>query len=131
MKKTIVISAIALCFSLGSINAIPLSANQHEINFTKSNHVNAFCKAIAKGDYVTVKKLIDLGESVNKTSNGLTPVMYAARFNRVKILKLLIEKGANLKSKSAVGLTAKKYAELSNANDALAVLNKALTRKKK
>ena len=72
-----------------------------------------------KGDLETVSKLIDLGQDVNKKSNGLTPAMYAAKFNRVDILKLLLEKGAKLKIKSEKGMTAEQYAKLSNATDIL------------
>ena len=57
--------------------------------------------SIIKGDFETAKKLIDMGADINAKSNGLTPVMYAAKYNRTDILKLLIAKGANLKSKDS------------------------------
>ncbi|HMC00968.1 MAG TPA: ankyrin repeat domain-containing protein, partial [Flavobacteriaceae bacterium] len=71
----------------------------------------------------------DLGTDINDKSNGMTPAMYAAKFNRVEILELLIENGANLKARSDQGWTAKKYAELSNAKEAKTVIENALTKK--
>lgn len=129
MKKTIIISAIALCFSVVSVNANNaknLVEDQVMYSTQTTAKVSPFCVSIAKGDIETVKKLINLGEDVNKKSNGMTPLMYAARFNRTDILKLLISKGAKLKTKSDKGLTAVKYAKLSNAKEALAILENAL-----
>jgi len=127
MKKTFIISAIALCLCIVNVNAEPLTTNHNYLTTVSSVKVNAFCLSIAKGDYDTVKKLIDLGTDVNLRSNGMTPAMYAAKFNRVEILKLLIENGANLKAKSDKGWTAKKFAELSNAHEAKSVIENALT----
>jgi len=124
MKKTIVITAIALGFSIGTINAninsVESSSSTQLVKPT--SNVSPFCMSIVKGDIETVKKLIELGADVNQKSNGMTPAMYAARYNKVEILKLLVEKGANLKVKSEQGHKAIKYAELSNAKDAVAYL---------
>lgn len=123
MKKTAVIIALALGFSITTAYATTSSetviTNVSEL--TKST-VNPFCISIVKGDIETVKKLIELGADVNEKSNGMTPAMYAAKFNRVDILKLLVENGAKLNAKSEKGYTAEKYAQLSNANDALVYL---------
>ena len=78
--------------------------------------------SIVKGDIETVKKLIELGVNINEKSNGMTPAMYAARFNKVEILKLLVKHGADLKIKSDKGNKVEKYAELSNAKEALVYL---------
>jgi len=128
MKKTIIISAIALCFSVVTANA--KSINENSSNYTVEASVvkvSPFCVSIAKGDIETVKKLINLGEDVNKKSNGMTPAMYAAKFNRTDILKLLISKGAKLKIRSDKGMTALKYAEQSNAKEALSIIEEALS----
>ena len=131
MKKTIVITAIALGLTVGAINAKPMTSNFEGEKTEKVAviKVNAFCVSIAKGDTEIVKKLIALGENVNKKSNGMTPLMYAAKFNRVEILELLIANGAKLKIKTENGYTAMKYAELSKANDAIDALNNALSKK--
>jgi len=124
MKKSAVIIAIALGFSFTSLNAtneITTSSN-YETKVVAKKVVNPFCMAIVKGDFETVKKLIDLGQDINKKSNGLTPAMYAAKFNRVDILELLVDKGAKLELRSEKGMTASQYAKLSNAIDAIAYL---------
>lgn len=123
MKKTVIITAIALGLSITTLNARTQVVNSDAREFVKpSSTVSPFCMSIAKGDLETVKKLIELGTDVNQKSNGMTPAMYAARYNRVEILKLLVEKGAKLNVKSDMGFKAIKYAELSNAKDALVYL---------
>ena len=131
MKKTIIISAIALCFSIVSVNATPLTSTVKTYETETFLKVNSFCVSIAKGDIETVKKLIIRGEDVNEKSNGMTPVMYAAKFNRTEILNLLISQGANLKAKSDKGMTAAKYAELHGAADAAKIIEDALAKKTK
>jgi hypothetical protein len=89
--------------------------------------VNAFCKLIQMGNYEAVKALIESGENVNKKSNGLTPLMFAARHNKAKIAKLLIKSGAKLKTKSDTGkMTALQMAKRSKAVDAFKVIKEAL-----
>jgi ankyrin repeat protein len=81
--------------------------------------------AIVKGDLETVKKFIEYGADINQKSNGMTPLMIAARYNQVDIIKLLLDKGANYKIMDDKGLTALKYAQLSNATQATAMLIQA------
>ncbi|OIQ27912.1 MAG: hypothetical protein BM564_10960 [Bacteroidetes bacterium MedPE-SWsnd-G2] len=133
MKKTSVIIALAL-----SMTATAAFASNGEITESTAIEVvdfkvkvNPFCTSIAKGDIQTVKKLIDMGADVNQKSNGMTPAMYAAKFNRVEILKLLVENGAKLDRKSDIGLTAEKYAKQTNAKDALEVIKHFTTKKNK
>ena len=129
MKRTIIISAIALCFSIVTVHAKTDNSNVKNYNLETVIKVNSFCISIAKGDIETVKKLLELGEDVNQKSDGMTPVMYAAKYNRTDILELLIAKGADLKAKSDKTMTAIKYAELHGAKDAYEILEKALSKK--
>src|SRR5690606_18520072 len=128
MKKSIIIPVLALCVSLGAY-AEPTSKVINSATSVKEFKVNPFCVSIAKGDFETVKKLVSLGAEINQKSEGMTPAMYAAKYNRTDILKLLIENGANLKLKSDKGMTALKYAELHKAHDAKAIIEDALKRK--
>lgn len=123
MKKTILITTLALGFSIATLNATNgiKEFSLLEVISSASN-VSPFCLSIVKGDLDTVKKLIELGQDVNQKSNGLTPAMYAAKYNKIEILKYLVEKGAKLNLKSDVGFKAIKYAQLSNATEALAYL---------
>ncbi len=133
MKKTIIITATAFIFSLSSINAMTktetvIPSHGYELNIKYS--VSSFCVAVVKGDLETVKKLIDLGEDVNQKSKGMTPAMYAAKFNRVEVLKLLIEKGANLKARSDSGKTAMHYAKATKAKETYSLIKEVLNKKK-
>ena len=129
MRKTILTSAALCLLAVSGIYAIyNTTVCEPTTNLTASvsYDVNPFCKAIMKGDVETVKKLIELGADVNEKSVGLTPAMFAARYNKAEILELLIDGGANLKLKSDKGYTAKRYAEMSGATDALQVLKTAM-----
>ena len=123
MKKTAIIIAIVFGFSMTSLNATNQSSNNDNLEVVDKVKVSPFCVAIVKGDLETVKKLIDLGTDVNKKSNGMTPAMYAAKFNRVDILKVLVNNGAKLKIKSDKGMTVAKLAKLSNAVDVTNYIN--------
>jgi len=124
MKKTIIYLSLALVvFSNVAI------ANATEVvkpAFAKEfKNATPLATAIAKGDVETVKKFIEYGADVNEKSNGMTPLMVAARYNQVEIIKLLLSKGANLKLTDDKGLSALRYAELSNATQAADTLRLA------
>jgi ankyrin repeat protein len=125
MKKLIV-PMIVFLFAFGTVSAE--ISNSKKVVTTKTYYsVSAFCKLIQMGDYDAVKSLIEAGENVNKKSNGLTPLMFAARHNKAKIAKLLIESGAKLKTKSDRGkMTALDMAKRSKAIDAIQVIKEAL-----
>ena len=128
MRKTILTVAAAFMVAITGLSAkeISMVTDASITKNIKNVDISSFCMAIVKGDYNTVKSLIALGEDVNQKSLGMTPAMFAARYNKVEILELLIENGADLKIKSNKGFSVKKYAELSNATDALAILETAL-----
>ncbi|WP_019670995.1 ankyrin repeat domain-containing protein [Eudoraea adriatica] len=124
MKKAILIFGAACLLAVSGVYAENNTSSEFDgttIN-VKNLEINSFCKAILKGDFETVKKLIELGEDVNEKSLGMTPAMFAARYNKAEILELLIQNGANLSAKNDQGYTAKKLAKLSKAKEALAVL---------
>ncbi|WP_394751127.1 ankyrin repeat domain-containing protein [Spongiimicrobium salis] len=129
MKKTIVTLTAACMLAVTGIsannNAEHTDAAVMETNVV-APEISSFCKAIVKGDIDTVRSLIELGENINRKSLGMTPAMFAARYNKTEILKLLIKEGADLKIRCDKGYTIKKYAELSNAKEALAILNKKM-----
>ncbi len=128
MKKTI-FSVAALCLlALSGIYANEPKTIETEptIEMVSPDDLSTFCKAVMQGDVDTVKKLIELGEDVNQKSLGKAPIHYAARYNKVEVLKVLIDNGADLKKRCDGGMTAMKYAKLSNATEAQAVLEAAM-----
>ena len=112
-----------------AVNAKPITNNSTIDNLdivTVTTETDAFCTLIKQGNYEAVKGMIQAGADVNKKSVGMTPLMYAARQNRVEIVKLLIANGANVKVKSNRGFTALKYAEMSKAHDAFNIISEEL-----
>ena len=119
----------ALLLAVTTVSAANTIENENSVvnsTIVEKEKLNSFCKAIIQGDIQTVKKLIALGEDVNKKSLGLTPAIFAARYNKAEILKVLILNGADLKIRSDRGYSITKYAESANAVDALAVINAEL-----
>lgn len=126
MKKSVVfLGAALIAFANVSFASNFNSSNVNGGIATVYQDVSALNVAISKGDINTVKKLVEYGADVNEKSNGMTPLMIAARYNKVEIIKFLIANGAKLKVKDDNGYTALKYAELSNANEAAQYLRQA------
>lgn len=78
--------------------------------------------AVSKGDIDTVKKFIEYGVNVNEKADDMSPLMTAARYNKAEIIKVLLAAGARPSDKNEKGYTALKYAQLSNATEAIALL---------
>ncbi|QDO93743.1 ankyrin repeat domain-containing protein [Formosa sediminum] len=131
MKNLLYTCIITLGLTAPQIQAATLNSN-YILNtpfYTSSVYdVNLLCKSIALGNTEIVKKLIESGEDVNKKSNGLTPVMYAAKYNRVEILNYLIARGAKLKTKCDSGYTALDYAKATGAEAAQDIIEVALSK---
>jgi len=123
MKKSIIYFGLAvMAFTSVSFasNGNPLKNNKAHYNNYSST--TPLCVAISKGDNQTAKKLIEYGASFTEKSNGMTPLMVAARYNNSEIVSYLLAKGVDTKEKDEKGFTALKYAEMSNAKEAAALL---------
>jgi ankyrin repeat protein len=126
MKKTIIILGLALV----AFTDVAVASTVSTSTFTTSKEIvnynnTPLCNAIINGDIASVKKFVEYGSDVNELSNGVTPLMFAARYNNVEIIKYLLSKGADKKIKDERGNTALKYAEFSKAQEALAFLKQA------
>jgi ankyrin repeat protein len=123
MKKSIVYLGVALvAFANVSLASNGSSFSKATVNVEFNETITPLSVAISKGDIESVKKFIEYGADVNEKSNGMTPLMIAARYNKIEIIKFLISKGARLNEKDENGFTALKYAELSNATEAVQLL---------
>ncbi|WP_024772785.1 ankyrin repeat domain-containing protein [Aquimarina macrocephali] len=122
MKK---LSILVMCMTVGLVLANDPVKNLKSYKVVKTEIINVspFCISIAKGDYEMVKKMVELGSEVNKFSEGMTPLMYAARYNRLEIIKLLVANGAKINLKNTKGYTAMKYAEISGAKEAMTLIS--------
>ncbi|RZJ29538.1 MAG: ankyrin repeat domain-containing protein [Flavobacterium sp.] len=120
MKKSIVYLGMALL----TFTNVALASNgsKTETAAVYGTGVTPLCAAISKGDVGIVKKFIEYGADINERSNDMTPLMMAARYNNVEIIEYLLAKGANINAKNESGFTALKYASLSNAAEAEALL---------
>lgn len=122
MKKSVIILGLALVtFSNVAMasNQKPFVVNNVEFSTFYASPLNV---AVSKGDIEIVKKFIEYGADVNQMSEDMTPLMIAARYNKVEILNVLLANGARPNVKNEKGYTALKYAEVSKANDAFAIL---------
>ena len=117
MKK-IIYPVLIFLLSFGTVSATESNVN-NKLNTEKSNaKMDNLVKQIKEGNYEKVKTLLESGSKVNEKSNGLTPLMFAARYNRDKIAKLLIGFGADTKMLSDNGkFTALKLARISKSKE--------------
>ena len=123
MKKTIICLGIALVAFSNVAAASNVQSSTHlKVGTHYYTSVTPLCVAISKGELEVVKKFIEYGADVNEKSNGMTPLMLAARYNKVEIIKVLLANGATIDTKDEKGYTALKYAQLSSATDAVALL---------
>jgi hypothetical protein len=123
MKKTAIVLALALGFSISNLNAMNIPSHSAEVSVLKSE-ISPLCKAVATGDMDEVKRLINNGVDVNKKSNGMLPIHYAARYNRVDMIKVLITAGSEIHSPCDKGYTALRHAEKTNATEAAQFLKR-------
>lgn len=124
MKKLFILAALFV----GAIAvAAPMNSTKTtNVKEVSINGVDTFCKLIQQGNYEAVKSMIEAGTDINKKSVGKTPLMYAARHNKVEIIKLLLANGADINAKCDRGYTALDYAKLSKAVDAESALLNAI-----
>lgn len=129
MKKSII--AFGIVFSLVATNLSanngpdkPLVKKNLKIEKTSIKDLTPLSIAVVKGNFDTTKKFLEFGSDINQKSGAMamTPLMYAARYNKVELMKLLVANGANVKAKSKIGATALKYAKAANAHGAVKYL---------
>ncbi|MFD1604306.1 ankyrin repeat domain-containing protein [Flavobacterium artemisiae] len=123
MKNSIIYLGLALV----AFTNVSTASNQkltaaNEITNTVAFDGTPLVTAVQKGDIEVIKKFIEYGVNVNERAGDMSPLMMAARYNKVEIIKLLLAAGANVSDKNDKDFTALKYAELSKATEAIAIL---------
>ena len=74
----------------------------------KTSIDNSLRRACRQGDMKAVRLALEAGANINcKGSNDDTPVMIASSFGENFVLKLLLENGADVETRSKSGTTAK------------------------
>lgn len=122
MKKSIIYLGMALVAFTNVSLASNTSFEGNKNVITERYDATPLNVAISKGDIKIVLKFIEYGADVNERTEDMTPLMTAARYNKVEIIKILLAQGARPGDKNEKGFTALKYAQLSNATEAVAIL---------
>jgi len=68
------------------------------------------CAGVKVGNVKIVSYLLEQGASTKALSNGKTPLMYAAKYGRLEIAKILLKNGTNIDFENARGVSALDYA---------------------
>ncbi|SFW68486.1 ankyrin repeat domain-containing protein [Cellulophaga fucicola] len=126
MKKSIIAFGIVFSLLATSVSAStgpdkPGLKKDLKIEKTTIKNLSPLSIAVVKGNFDMTQKFLEFGSDINQKSGtmGMTPLMYAARYNKVEFMKLLIANGADVKAKSKIGATALKYAKIANAHAAV------------
>lgn len=118
MKKSVIVLALALGFSVSNLNASNSILTSVSEVIVKTVEVSPLSRAVATGNLEEVNKLIKAGADVNAKSNGMMPIHYAAKYNRVEIIKALITAGSEIHKPCDKGYTPVRHAQKSNAKEA-------------
>ncbi|KAF2341954.1 ankyrin repeat domain-containing protein [Flavobacterium tistrianum] len=122
MKKTVIVfgTALAVFANFATASNLKLeSKNQIEIPFDLASPLHA---AVCNGVIDSVKKSIEYGADVNKIVRNMTPLMLAARYNHVEIVKILLANGAKPSIENDHGLRALDYARYAKSTESAAIL---------
>ncbi len=84
-----------------------------DINYTNTEGLGAIDIAIKYRRHDIVRRCKEAGISLNKSQrkSGMTPLMLAAAFNDLEMVKYLIEEGADINTVDNYGMTALDYAK--------------------
>ncbi|WP_036151175.1 MULTISPECIES: ankyrin repeat domain-containing protein [Maribacter] len=127
MKKSIIAFGILVSTVFSTVSANTNSGNRiSKINETKISHISPMVLAIVKDDVAVVKSFIAYGADIEQVSNTgaeMTALMYAARYNQLDIVKILVAEGASTSKESKIGATALDYAKVSGATEVVGYLN--------
>jgi len=130
MKKSIIAFGILFSVLATSVSASTgpgsNSSKDKNLKITKTaiKNLAPLSIAVVKGNYEMTQKFLEFGSDINQQSGtmGMTPLMYAARYNKVELLQLLVANGADVDATSKIGVTALKYAKAANAYAAVTYL---------
>ncbi len=127
MRKSVIAFGIFFSVAFNTINAnTNPDLRPTKLNRTKITNVSPLNLAIVEANLDAVKTFVDFGANIEEAttkSNGMRPLMYAARYNQVELLEYLIEKGAKVDAKSKIGATALDYAKAAGAKEAVTFLS--------
>ncbi|MCX7787596.1 MAG: ankyrin repeat domain-containing protein [Spirochaetes bacterium] len=104
-----------------------MQANADVNKISADRGSSALMEAAVQGDRELVEALIEQGADLNlRSKNGQTALMLAIGEGKTEIARLLIQRGADLSPVDALGMTAKKYAELFKQREVLSLIEEKL-----
>ena len=122
MKKTVIVLGTALFLYANSATASNQKLTVKNLTEISTYLSSPLHVAICKGDVESVRKIIEYGADVNKIIRNMTPLMLAARYNHVEIVKILLAKGALPSIENEHGLRALDYARYAKSEESAALL---------
>jgi hypothetical protein len=101
-----------------------LLANGFDVNGRDQNGQSALGAAAVEGKTEIGQMLLARGARVDNRTNSLaeTPLTQAAQMNRMKMVKLLLENGADLNERDGTGRTALDWAQKNSNSEMIAFL---------
>jgi ankyrin repeat protein len=92
--------------------------------FFMPNFAGEIHKAIQDGDTAKVKALLEKNPELVNTANevGMTPLLMATMRNKMELIKLLVNRGADVRAKNSIGFTALDAAVYSGNKEAVELL---------
>ena len=75
-----------------------------------ANKLALIAVSIVSGQTAITELLIQQGADIEQISDRKTPLMFAAKYNRAKVVPMLISEGANINSINKVRMSALHYA---------------------
>jgi len=122
MKKTVIVLGTALFLYANSVTASNQKLTVKNLTEISTYLSSPLHVAICKGDVESVRKIIEYGADVNKIIRNMTPLMLAARYNYVEIVKILLAKGALPSIENEHGLRALDYARYAKSEESATLL---------
>ena len=116
----------ALCLAAGSTHWVPVEADGEEQCSGITRQSQAGLEQLRPMDesqvMAVVERLLDAGAQLNRPGYSATPLMEAARYGQLKLVNLLLKRGANPSLKAKDDQTALDIAKLYNQTRALTLL---------
>lgn len=114
LATTLGVSPMVFLISLGTLISLALLNRVVKFLPTDPNAASreimdereALLSAIARGDQLTLQRMLVMNAEVNFTLNGTTPLHLAAEKGYPEMVRILISHGADYRKKNAQGLTA-------------------------
>lgn len=108
-----------------NLNLFSNNVNKENINLcykVEENSYTLLALSIKMNTPKIFQKLLEEKADLEKTCDGKTPLMFAAKYGNVEFTKKLLEKGAKKETQTEKGYTALDYAKKYDQNEIIKIL---------